>query len=81
MNIKALYGHTLIKPLTLESDNSDLLVPDKIEDKALVISSEDEYLVNNYIYYNSFGQKEYIIDGEKYYFIKNEDILGVCQNK
>jgi co-chaperonin GroES (HSP10) len=81
MNIKALYDHTLIKPLIIENKDSDLLVPDSIEDVALVISSENEYLVGNNVYFNSFGVKEYVIDGEKYYFIKNEDILGVCQNK
>ena len=78
--VDALYNHTLIKPVFQDSDGSVLVHKEEFTNVALVISSEKKAIVGKEIYFEPFGAKKVVIEGEKLLFIKNEDILGVCKN-
>jgi len=77
--MKAYKGITIVKVLKSEKSSTGLEYGSTQLDYFEVIDSEDKDLIGKNIYCNDFGNKAYNIDGEQYLFIKNEDILGVCQ--
>lgn len=75
--MKAYKDKTIIKVIKETETVGNLIRPKQEVDYYLVIDSEDKELIGKNIYCNDFGTKIFNIDGEKYLFIENKDILGI----
>ena len=85
MNIKPLFDRVLLKPYH-NSQPSSLITPLENEGNKMIViatGTKDNFLVkpNDIVLINKYSGSEFIINNNTYILIKENDILGIIEEK